>query len=392
MKRLLLIIIFFNIVSISYSQKKQNLPLSADSLATGNYKDVLGSFFQLAFNKFTSPDKELKFTSNPFAVMAKLDTNLLRSSEYYKYRHLRDLNFSFSAKLDSSYKFNGFTSGIKYALINRRDETVSRVFVQDILDDSRVRVITSLNTALDQYINTFSNDDSLQKKLQEEKVKFTRGKITFDKLDNKLQTEIIKIAKDSNFIYLEETIIANPKFNIKETAAEIYTEIKEKINNKLLWTVGFTDTTYKDKFMFSNITLSSELLKGIDDMKSKDVELNLKVAVQFLDDTLKSGRDLKRSILSFEPGLNFVLKTKNTLKSFFEFKLSGSYYHNFNTLYKNEKRDSLTINGTLRLRIYNDIWIPLEIKYDPDNGNIFGFLNVRANFTGLGKILKGASK
>jgi hypothetical protein len=392
MKRLIIIIIILNIVAIGYSQKKQNLPLSADSLATGNYKDVLGSFFQLAFNKFTSADKELKFTSNPFAVMAKLDTSLLRSAEYYKYRNLRNLNFSFSAKLDSSYKFNGFTSGIKYALINKRDETVSRVFVQDILADSLVKNIISLNMALDQYITTFKDDVNIQDKLQDEKVKFTRGEMTLDRLDKRLQEQIKKIARDSKLVFLEERIKLNPKFNIKETAAEIYAEIKDKINNKLLWTVGFTDTTYKDKFMFSNITLSSELLKGIDKMKSKDVELNLKVAMQFVDDTLSSGRDLKRSILSFEPGLNFILKTKNTLKSYFEFKLSGSYYHNFNTLYKNEKRDSLTINGTLRLRIYNDIWIPLDIRYDPNNGNVFGFLNVRANFTGLGKLLKEASK
>ena len=51
--------------------------LTADSLATGNYKDVLNSFFQFAFDRLTSPDKTLKFTGTPFAVMAKLDTVLL---------------------------------------------------------------------------------------------------------------------------------------------------------------------------------------------------------------------------------------------------------------------------------------------------------------------------
>ena len=73
-----------------------------------------------------------------------------------------------------------------------------------------------------------------------------------------------------------------------------------------------------------------------------------------------------------------------------EIKFSGSYYHNFATLYANERRDSLTINGTLRVRILEDIWIPLEIKYDPKSGNVFGFLNIKANFTGLGKLLKGS--
>jgi hypothetical protein len=48
--------------------------LTADSLASGNYKDVLTSFFQLSFDKLTGKDKELKFSSNPYAVMMKLIT------------------------------------------------------------------------------------------------------------------------------------------------------------------------------------------------------------------------------------------------------------------------------------------------------------------------------
>jgi len=60
-------------------------------------------------------------------------------------------------------------------------------------------------------------------------------------------------------------------------------------------------------------------------------------------------------------------------------------------LYADEKRDRLILNGTLRLRIYNDIWVPLEIKYDPDAGNVFGFLNVRANFTALGKFARNVT-
>jgi hypothetical protein len=68
-----------------------------------------------------------------------------------------------------------------------------------------------------------------------------------------------------------------------------------------------------------------------------------------------------------------------------ELKFSGSYYHNFNKLYNQEKRDLVTANAKLSIRIIADIWIPLEIKYDPRSGNIFGFLNIRANFNALGK-------
>jgi hypothetical protein len=63
--------------------------------------------------------------------------------------------------------------------------------------------------------------------------------------------------------------------------------------------------------------------------------------------------------------------------------LSGSYARTVRGIYAGEKQDSLSINATLRIRVFSDIWIPLDIKYDPDSGNVFGFLNVRANFTAL---------
>src|SRR5688572_6675596 len=375
------------ITSVVYAQENVRLPLTADSLATGNYKDVLNSFFQLAFDRITGPDKEIKFTANPYAVMAKLDTSLLIDREYYRYRRLRDLNFSFAVKLDTSYKFNGFSSGLKYALINRRDETVSKTFLNMMAEDHKVSEFRILNEAIEAYISGLAATPELQDKIRAQQTNFTRGNINFNQLEPSFQDTIKKLADAKGTVYLASLIEADPEFNLKATAQEVYEDKKNYFNNRLLWTLGITDTTYQDQFMFSNIVISSELLKGIDSLKKADIELNLKAGLQYVDDTVKSGKDLKRSVFSFEPGINFVIKTKKTNKSFFEFKLSGSYYHTFSTLYSDEERNRLTINSTIRIRILNDIWIPLEIKYDPESGNFFGLFNVRANFTGLGKLV-----
>ncbi len=89
-----LALIFLIISTASFAQKKSALlPLTADSLATGNYKDVFKSFFQLALNRFTSDKKEIQFTSNPFALIAKMNPDLLIDTSYIKYKHLRDFNF-----------------------------------------------------------------------------------------------------------------------------------------------------------------------------------------------------------------------------------------------------------------------------------------------------------
>jgi hypothetical protein len=157
-----------------------------------------------------------------------------------------------------------------------------------------------------------------------------------------------------------------------------------------LWTVGVTDTTLKDQLVFSNVVFHSELIKGLNKFNEakNDLELNIRSSLQLTNDTLKAGRDLKRAVFNFEPGINVAFKTKTTRKSYLELKFSGGYYHNFSQLYANEDRDRIFVNGTVRVRIMNDIWVPFEVKYDPRNGNLFGFINVRANFKALG----GAAK
>jgi hypothetical protein len=119
-----------------------------------------------------------------------------------------------------------------------------------------------------------------------------------------------------------------------------------------------------------------------------DLELNIRSQLQLADDTLHVKRDLKRAVFSFEPGINWAFKTKYTRKSYLELKFSGGYFYNFSQLYAGEERNRLFFNGTIRLRVMNDIWVPVEFKYDPKNGNLFGFINVRANF----KALAGAAK
>ncbi len=391
MKKILLTVFILNTLFPlpAFTQELSNKETAAEAneIATGNYKDIFNSFFQLAIDRLTSDTKELNFTTNPFAVMAKMDSNLYRDDNYFHYRHLRKLNISVAGKLDSNYKFNGFSAGIKYALVNKRDETVSRAFLADVLHDSLMMELTQINTEMAKFIATLQGIEK-QKKVNGDFKKFTKGEAGFDELDSELQEFIKTIIAEKKLTHLENEIDSDPGFNFYENARDIYDKIKKSYNNKLLWTAGIHDTTYNDEFMFSNIVFSSELVKGvIKPSAACNMEINLLSTLQLTDDTLIAGRDLSRTVFNFEPGLNLVLKGAQSDKSYLEFKLSGAYWHIFSKLYMNEKRDNLTMNGTLRIRVLNDIWVPLEIKYDPETGNLFGFLTLKANFTGLGNLL-----
>jgi hypothetical protein len=116
--------------------------LTADSLASGNWKNVLTSFFQLSFNNLTSNSKSVSFTANPYAVMLRADSTLALDTNYAKLKVWRKLNVGFALNLDTSYHFHGFASGVKYALINKRDSTVSKwLFKQTIAVTAEFHVL-----------------------------------------------------------------------------------------------------------------------------------------------------------------------------------------------------------------------------------------------------------
>jgi hypothetical protein len=383
----IVMVLLFCITTRLIAQTSPNPILTADSLATGNYKDVLNSFFQLAFDRLTSPDKTIKLTGSPFAVMAKLDTTLLVDTIYKKYRTLRNLNYTFGLRLDSSYRFGGFSSGIKYAIINKRDETVQQAFVKTVIANAAVKQLFGLNNNMVAKIPTMPNPGTLMQEYNN----FISGQISFGSLSKPLHDTMLAYAAGSDSTRtLFEALSQNPDFNIKTTADSLYQDMKNNFNKNALWTIGVTDTTLKNQFVFTNVVFHSEFLKGINKYNNSknDLELNIWSQLQLADDTLKTGQDLKRAIFNFEPGINYVINTKSTHKSYFEIKFSGGYYHNFGALYANEDRDRLFFNSTIRVRIMNDIWVPFEIKYDPKHGNLFGFINVRANF----RALAGAAK
>ena len=389
MKRTLIYTIPFFIFSMlsisSNAQNKKNAAIiTADSLASGNYKDVLTSFFQIAFDKLTGKDKELKFSSNPYAVMMKANPDLEIDYNYKKNRVLRNLNFNFSLKLDTSYRFNGFSSGISYALINKRDFTVYNEFIRLAIDKNAE--FNKLQNGISQALSGIEDAD-LKKRFREQGNKLLNDEsYTYDKLDDDIKQRVLKILTDSNLTRIVKLIKNNSTANIAKSCRDGYNEVKKSFQSKPLLLLSITDTTAKDEFLFSNITLKAEYLKGFGMSKpGANWELNIPATVNFVDDIFLTGRDLKRSVFRIEPGINLVIRNSDAAHSFLEMKFSSEYMHIFSQLYPNEKKDSFTFNGIFRIKIINDIWIPLRFKYDPQNGNVLGFLSVKYNFSGQGK-------
>lgn len=375
-------------VSVAQIDPSTNIVFTADSIKSGNAKDILTSFFQLGLNNLAGPNKEFSFSSNPFAIMLKRNPALSLDKSYKRYKPLRRLNFNLGVRLDSSFGFNGFTSGLTFSLIDQTDATTSKFLFEKLRSDKLNKERDVLLAALDEYLNNRVAD--ADKRAFARNINKVLQDAPFNTLDSGFQRVALQLVAANRLDRISDVFTNKADSSFKQIDAEKYKALKNSIKNNLLWTIGITDSTYKDKFQFSNIAIVSKLSKGIFDPEPGDnnLEVNVLAAYTFSNDTLKQGRNLKRELFTVESGINWILRDRTTDRPFCEMKFSGSYYHNFGGIYTNERRDSLTLNGTLRVRVLEDIWIPLEIKYDPKSGNLFGFLNIRANFTGVGKLLK----
>ena len=385
---LLLLLSFF---TASAQDNAAKMIYTADSLKSGNSKDILTNFFQLAFNNLVGSNKEFSFSSNPYALMLKRNPQLNKDIYYKKYKPLRKLNFSFGMRLDSSFNFNGFTSALKYSLIDQTDVTASKVVALKLKEDKLGKERDLLNAAITTYIQKeFKGSDSELIVLQKNRNALFQEEKPLDALDKDFQNLVRGIVKEKNFIEISETLSRHPDKSFRELDSLNFVQLKNSIKNNLLWTIALSDSTYKDKFQFANIAVVSEFSKCIFEPEpgANNLEANIKAMLDFSNDTTKAGRNLDRKMFSLEAGLNWVIRDKTNDRPFFEIKFSGSYYRNLGNLYQSEKRDSLTINGTARIRLLNDIWIPVEVRYDPKTGRLLGLLNVKANFSGIAGLLK----
>lgn len=479
----LLWVSFFLVLTIeSLAQTKKpgavNNVLTADSLASGNRKDVFNSFFQLAITNLTGPNKFLGFTSNPYAIMLRADPTLAVDTNYSRLRPWRKLNFNFSLSLDSAYHFHGFSSGVKYALIDNRDTTTSKWLLRaTMIADSS---LGKFHYALSRYrISRFLLPDQRINSL------FTSDVFRFEEYDPSFRKMVLDMAENEKLLKIGSllneqpaTIPANisdpdlvaerdrlakalddqlkgsdpvvlaaltdsikqaarafsqnisdlfnnqtkafgsydPAFQAvaKQIAAEnqldniihflsdqktivfadehkAFDSLKSVLQNQSLWTVGVSDTTYQDQFFFSNIVASSEYLKGFINPASRtNLEADIKLSMNWVDDSLVKSRNLQRSFVRFEPGINWVIKQRNTRQSMLEFSFNLLYNHFFSGWYGYENQDQLNFGGTIRLRVSNNFWIPLQFVYDRKTGNVLGFLNITTNFSGLSGLFKTA--
>ena len=382
MKKIILTIMcFYTFSSIAQTNKlKVN-----ENAKSGNFKDLITSFYQLTTKDLTGDEKSLAFNASLFAIKSKADPSLLIDKNYINEGFSRNFQFTFKVNLDKVYKYNGFTGGIKYAIINNRDSTMVN-FVNTDLDtqysylsgliyDEQKRIIKSIikDDSIDISKEINSLQDAVNEILDNKNLSLNAKEGTYTKqiLDNINQQIATK-----NYVDAKSNKISNRNellSNLNNLANNYYKELQSK-GLFVLEADGSADEIGK----FNKASFGLNYLKG---NKEAWNEIDLRTKLIYAD-TLQT-EHLPRLNFNAKAGWNLKFGGNSNNQNNFEIKAALEYNKILRNILPDEKKESFFANADFRFRISDNLWIPITVKYDIEKSNFLGFLNVTYNFENL---------
>lgn len=366
MKNLLLRLFFAIIITVtitkSNAQTSSNVEKVNDVLSA-NSKDVLYNYIQLAAQNIFGNSKSFDLNTTLFELKRKYNPDINLEQNFIKEKFSRNFAFNVKINFDSIYKLNGFTGGFTYAFLNKRDKNAISFVSNSYYANKYEKLLSSAN--------------EVQKEIETVVAQYLVANI-----ENKVETDKLNAALD--YYHRTQKIDSFPndlkeKFN-KHNITEKYMSFKEEskkayaeINNDWLGTIAFNiSTNTKNKVDRGSVELI--FLKG------NNPEFDWRTKLSYYDTALQNVG--QRAVLHSKLGANFPLLTstkENVTASVLEFKIAAEYTNILKNALPGENDNSFMASGELRVKITKEIWLPLSIKYSPNNGNFFGFLNVTFN-------------
>lgn len=387
----LFILILFSTITKSQSIDgiRKIVGHESEKTKSGNFKDIISGFFQLASTNLSGDEKTIDFNSTLFALKAKVNPELEIDTNYVKETFSRNLQFNFKANLNKNFDYTGFTGGVTYAPINGRDETI--VELSKKFDTIYTRFNVNLSIIQGNIIRKINEEHAekikkvnaeIQKKEEEKTNQIAELDEQREKKLKDFQENIINPYLNNKTITSTDTDLVND-FNkqlnvrLKESLEEVHQYLKDfyiEVQSKSLLTLAVDGTANKDG-KFNKASFGTVYLKGNKDAWN---EIDLRAKFTYADTLVTE--HLPRTGLDLKAGVNFKIGKTREQQSYFEIKALGEYNKIFNNVLPDEDNEVITANAEIRIRIADDLWVPLVIKYDIENSNFLGFLNVTYNF------------
>lgn len=373
--------LFFNLI------KAQNNSMSTKELdkinklvnnyKTDNTKEILTTFLRTTLNNITAKDKSFSLNTTLYAIDSLLghpknDNNFLKQT-------------SLDLKLDliNDSKFSGVNVGFTTAIINKKDLKNKYLENEDLValtDNATVQA--DIKKAL--FKLKFPNDNIIDEneldvfnmkwELAKKDGSFSSFIDDFDKIDFMANTISRGNLSEKDF----NSIINNYKSG-KDPLRITYNKIAEKYSRKLLWTISPLMEYNKDDHQ-PNYIVTTKLTKGISkNLERKPWEVEINASFRMSKDTLRIDRNYENQVGLISLGVNKILLENKEQETKMEFKFFTQLEHQFGK--SNDFNNIFTLNSTLRINLFKTVWLPITIKYDPKNGNLFGFFSIAVNLS-----------
>jgi hypothetical protein len=332
---------------------------------SGNWKDVFTDIAQLALKNLAGEKKTFQFKTSLYAIKVKADSSKFIDYNYAKANFSRNFQINLGVDLDDDYKFKGMNYGVDWAIINKRDLSVNTLVdaEADILNEEYTEEFSNTKMKYFAYLKD-TQDPDREKKINDFSTimqEYEEGYVfPISKLPEKFR----------------EFLPANYSKRVSVLDAEIKKQI-EKIKLEPLLTIGFNSNLKKKPKFFDEYNINMVYLQGLRSNNGSTMEIDFRNQFKVHDSVATD--IIKRKEFSSQLGLNIsILKKKD--KSLIEFKPNFEFKRIFSGLMEDEKNNQFLANADLRVRVLKNLWIPLILKYDIKNNNLFGFLNVSFNF------------
>jgi hypothetical protein len=374
-------IILFSLIvlSCSFFGQNKNISEKKDSLEidvtqkiilenlndknSANWKDVLTNYLQIALKDLGGKDKKVEFKTTLFNLKAQVDKNLWIDYNYEKENFARNFQIEAGLSLKDDYNLKGFTYGLGWAY-NQRDKSIN-TFVKKKSGEFYKEYRHSLTFALNSY-----RQDLL--KIYDE-TKTNEILKVIDDIEKKFKSpDKIMIIPLKEFP-MEFQEYLPPNYNdYYEKFDKQYNEDLAEIERKPYFFIGFNSSFSETSKFLEEYKIETIFLKGIKTNKLK-MEIDFRNSLNSSKDSL----NINKRFFASQLGLNVSFLSKE--RSVLEIKPAFEFKKDFTNEVKGQS-EVFYATSDIRIRVYKDVWIPLILKYDIKNGNLFGFLNLSINF------------
>ncbi|RPE05701.1 hypothetical protein EGT74_25370 [Chitinophaga lutea] len=300
-------------------------------------------------------DAGLKVSTTVYGLFKLFDSTIAIDTNYSRYKWGRNLAIGAGITMGDDNRITAVTPSFTWAVVNGRELSVKKHAKQWAVIKRYVDGYEGLLVAMETAVNANTLTQEQLNRIDSfnvrQNLRLLQGIVPDAVLDGAIENQR---ALDSAYRKLEHDIKAGP-----------------------LFTVGF-DGNYADK-SWSTLDAKAEFLVGTGFKKDREKNWDFYSGAFFnaAKDTVAL-KNLRRQSFSVKAGLNKVLlKTRDRKNSIVEVLGSLEYRNILQGAYAGETASNLLANFTFSIRLANDLYLPVEIKYDPRNGKFLGFIDLK---------------